>query len=172
MMDWAVLFDLDGTLVQSSRLKPLRDGRRWPEVYASLALSELLAGTREMLAATAQFAQIGVITMAPRTYAERLLRHHDLAVPVLVAYHDVPRAELKPHPRPILLAADRLHLPSARIIYVGDEARDVVAARRAGAHAIAYGDSGLESDPEASSAAAFARDWTEVSAAVQEIVGG
>lgn len=89
MMDWAVLFDLDGTLVESSRLKPLRDARRWPQVYGSLALSELQAGTREMLAATAEFAQIGVITMAPRTYAERLLRYHDLAVPVLVAYHDV-----------------------------------------------------------------------------------
>jgi HAD superfamily hydrolase (TIGR01549 family) len=171
-LDWAVLFDLDGTLVESSRLKPLRDARRWPQVYSSLALSELLPGTREMLAATAQFAQIGVITMAPRTYAERLLRHHDLAVPVLVAYHDVSRAELKPHPRPILLAAERLHVPPARVIYVGDEVRDVVAARRAGAHAIAYGDNGLDGDPEAASAAAFARDWSEVSTAVQEIIDG
>ena len=171
MKDWAVLFDLDGTLVESARLKTLRDTRRWSDVYASFALSEVRPGTRSMLAATAEFAQIGVITMAPRTYAERLLRYHALAVPVLVAYRDVSRLELKPHPRPILLAAELLHVPPARVIYVGDEIRDVVAARRAGAHAIGYGDNGLEDDPRAAGAAAFAHNWTEVADAVQEILG-
>jgi HAD superfamily hydrolase (TIGR01549 family) len=169
MKAWAVLFDLDGTLVQSTRLKPLRDARRWQEVYASFSLSELLPGTRQMLTATAQFAHVGVITMAPRTYAERLLRHHDLAVPVLVAYHEVARFELKPHPRPLLLAADRVGVPTSRLIYVGDEVRDIVAARHAGAYAIAYGNGGLENEPEAATAVAFARDWTEVAIAVKEI---
>jgi HAD superfamily hydrolase (TIGR01509 family) len=169
--EWAVLFDLDGTLVQTGELKRFRDARDWRAAYASFALSTLMPGTREMLASTALFAHVGVITMAPRTYAERLLRHHDLAVPVLVAFHDVPRAELKPHPRPILLAAELLRVPPERLIYVGDEARDVMAALAAGAHAIGYG-ADLSTNPAASGAAGYVTDWKGVTDAVHGIVGG
>jgi phosphoglycolate phosphatase len=170
MKDWAVLFDLDDTLVETYAIKPLRDRRRWQEAYAAFGSTELLPGARELVAAAAQFAHVGVITMAPRTYAERLLRHHDLAVPVLVAYHDVPRGQLKPHPRPLLQAAEALGVSPERAVYIGDEVRDIVAAHAAGMHAIAYG-SGVRHEPEAAGAAAFAADWTEVAEAVRRITG-
>jgi HAD superfamily hydrolase (TIGR01549 family) len=170
--EWAVLFDLDGTLVESQVLKPLRDAGRWPEVRASFGLSALLPGTLELLGAVSRVAHVGVITMAPRSYAELLLEHHGLTLPVLVAYRDVPRHELKPHPRPILLAAQLLGLHPRRVIYVGDEVRDVVAAHRAGARAIGYGVGDLARNSEAATADAFARDWTEVGAAVKMIMHG
>ena len=39
---------------------------------------------------------------------------------------------IKPHPAPLLLAASLLALPPAACIYVGDDLRDVQAARAAG----------------------------------------
>ena len=44
---------------------------------------------------------------------------------------------LKPHPAPLLLAAERLGLPPADCTYVGDDLRDVQAARAAGMRSIA-----------------------------------
>ena len=171
MKPWAVLFDLDDTLVDTALLKPLRDARRWPEVYAALTRTTLEPGTREMLAATSRVAEIGVVTMAPRTYAERLLRHHNLAVPVLVAYHDVPRSQLKPHPRPLEQAAEHLGLSPQRVVYVGDDVRDVMSALAAGATALAYRARHLESDPRAAGSF-FADDWQEVSTVLREIING
>ncbi len=48
---------------------------------------------------------------------------------------------LKPHPAPLLLAAQRLKLDPARCLYVGDDLRDVQAARAAGMRsaAVEYG---------------------------------
>jgi N-acetyl-D-muramate 6-phosphate phosphatase len=55
-------------------------------------------------------------------------------------------AHLKPHPAPLLLAAERLQLAPADCVYVGDDLRDVQAARAAGMRAIAvdYGYHGGE----------------------------
>ena len=40
--------------------------------------------------------------------------------------------ERKPHPRPLLVAAERMGLPPADCVYLGDARRDAVAARAAG----------------------------------------
>ena len=166
---WAVLFDLDGTLVETSKLAGLRSARRWTEIYASLARTNVLPGTNEMLAEVTAVAQTGVVTTAPRPYAERLLMHHGLAIPVVVAYHDVQHQ--KPHPESIQLAARRLEVPTARVIYIGDEVRDVVAATDAGGLAIAFGDV-IQGNPAASGAVAFARSWADVTTAIQRIIRG
>jgi phosphoglycolate phosphatase len=44
---------------------------------------------------------------------------------------------LKPHPAPLRLAAERLGLPPEKCIYVGDDQRDVQAARAAGMRPVA-----------------------------------
>lgn len=167
--EWAVLFDLDDTLVQTQQLKALRLARDWPKVYAAFGESWVLPGTREMLSTISVLAQTGVVTMAPRTYAERLLQHHALNIEVVIAYHDVVRR--KPDPEPILKAAQLLGLRADHVIYVGDEERDVVAATRAGAHAIAFGGA-LKGNPAAAAAVAFASDWTAVCAAVSTMIDG
>ena len=53
---------------------------------------------------------------------------------------------LKPHPAPLLLAAERLALAPAECIYVGDDLRDVQAARAAGMRcaAVEYGYHGAD----------------------------
>ena len=40
-------------------------------------------------------------------------------------------AHAKPHPEPLIYAAKQLNLPAQNLIYVGDDARDIQAARAA-----------------------------------------
>src|SRR5689334_18674080 len=93
---WAVVFDLDETLVITSALESLRRSRRWKDVYAAFDQTRLPWGTQRFLERISENAQLGVVTKAPRFYAERLLVHHAIQMPVIVAYHDVKR--VKPDP--------------------------------------------------------------------------
>ena len=126
---YGVLIDLDLTLVDSSRLKALRDAREWRRVQDSLNLSHLYPYGVEFLRSL-HSAQLpyGIVTSSPRTYAEAMVRHHGLPIKVVTAYHDT-RAH-KPHPAPLLhgLAA----LGAATGIYVGDDKIDAQAANAAG----------------------------------------
>jgi HAD superfamily hydrolase (TIGR01509 family) len=128
--NWAVVFDLDETLVLTTALEALRKTRRWKEVYASFDQTSLPQGTLRFLERIARKAQLGVVTKAPRAYAERLLAHHAIQVPVVVAFHDVSR--VKPDPEALLLASKRMGIPPIRCIYVGDDANDVRASQAAG----------------------------------------
>ena len=128
--DWAVVFDLDETLVLTGALEPLRRKGRWAEVYSAFSRTELPLGTLEFLKRVSQKAQLGVVTKAPRSYAEKLLAFHRIKVPVIAAYHDVRR--VKPSPEALLLASAKLGIEPSKCIYVGDDANDVQAARSAG----------------------------------------
>jgi 2-phosphoglycolate phosphatase len=73
----------------------------------------------------------GVVTNKPGWLAEPLLAALDLSARcgVLIAGDTLP--ERKPHPRPLLVAAERLQVAPARCLYFGDALRDVEAARAA-----------------------------------------
>jgi HAD superfamily hydrolase (TIGR01549 family) len=128
--DWAVMFDLDETLVLTGALESLRRRRRWTEVYASLDQTRLPRGTLQFLRKVSQMAKLAVVTKAIGPYAKRLLAHHGINIPVVVAYYDVKR--VKPDPEGLLLASQRLGVAPSRCIYVGDDENDVRAARSAG----------------------------------------
>jgi len=129
---WAVCLDLDETLVLTSSLEPLRKARKWQLVYAEFSKTSLPNGTLEFIAKLKcdTNARLAVVTKAPRPYAEKLLAHHRIEIPVEVAYHDV--AKVKPDPEALLLASQKLGIPPRQCIYVGDDAADVKAARSAG----------------------------------------
>jgi len=123
----AVLLDLDETLVLTSALEPLRKLRSWPKVYANFAQTQLPPETLKFVSDLRALGdvEIGVVTKAPRLYAQKLLSFHGLEVPVLVAYHDVSRH--KPDPEALLKAAAKLDLPASRCIYIGDHPDDIEA---------------------------------------------
>jgi HAD superfamily hydrolase (TIGR01549 family) len=127
--DWAVLFDLDETLVLTNALEPLRRARKWNEVYAAFSQSSLPTGTLEFLEGISRMARVGIVTKAPRRYAEKLLAYHKVGLPVIVAYHDVKR--VKPDPEGLLLASEKLGIPPSKCIYVGDDRNDMQAAQAA-----------------------------------------
>lgn len=74
----------------------------------------------------------GIVTNKPGWLTEPLLERLALhqRARVVVSGDSVP--ERKPHPAPLLHAAERLGIAPAQCIYIGDAERDVLAARAAG----------------------------------------
>src|SRR5260370_2897497 len=93
---WAILLDLDQTLVMTSALAELRRQRQWKQVYNLFHLTELPPGTHRFLQEAQRLASLGIITTSPRTYAEQLVAYHPCQVPLIVAYHDTPRQKPSP----------------------------------------------------------------------------
>jgi N-acetyl-D-muramate 6-phosphate phosphatase len=91
----------------------------------------------------------GIVTNKPSRFTEPLidLLHLKQRAACVVSGDSAPRA--KPHPDTLLLAAQQIELPPSATVYVGDDERDMIAARAAGMSAIValYGYLGLGSEP-------------------------
>jgi phosphoglycolate phosphatase len=74
----------------------------------------------------------GIVTNKGKRFSEPLLRRLavDQLAACIVSGDSTPH--IKPHPAPLLLAASMLSVPAADCIYIGDDLRDVQAARAAG----------------------------------------
>ena len=96
----------------------------------------------------------GIVTNKGKRFTEPLLRL--LAVDHLAAcaVSGDSTPHTKPHPAPLLLAAELISLPPADCLYVGDDLRDAQAARAAGMRFVAagWGYLGEGGDPNAWSA--------------------
>jgi phosphoglycolate phosphatase len=77
----------------------------------------------------------GVVTNKARRFTERILPALGVRPACLVCGDSTPH--LKPHPAPLLLAAEQLELSPADCLYLGDDLRDIQAARAAGMRAVA-----------------------------------
>jgi phosphoglycolate phosphatase len=77
----------------------------------------------------------GIVTNKSSRFAPRIIEGLKVTPACLVCGDSTPH--LKPHPAPLLLAADQLKLAPQSCIYVGDDLRDVQAARAAGMRPVA-----------------------------------
>ncbi len=176
----AVLFDLDGTLVDSApdlgaaadQMRIVRGLSSLPqETYRCVASSgargllgaafgmapgdgdyaayceeflsnyeqrqlrqtSLFAGATELLQSLAQRGlHWGIVTNKATRFTEPIVRGlADLRSAMVVISGDT-LAHAKPHPAPLLEAARRMEIAPARCLYVGDDLRDMQAARAAG----------------------------------------
>ncbi len=158
---WAILLDLDQTLVFTSALLDLRRRREWQQIYRLFHTTDLPPGTRQFIQDARKLGALGIITTSPRLYAEKLVAHHQLNIPVVIAYHDV--RNRKPHPESILKAAGLLQVPSNRCFYIGDMGDDVMAAVNARAIPVGLSwDGSLGQQREAKLAWALCKNWDEV----------
>jgi HAD superfamily hydrolase (TIGR01549 family) len=128
--DWVVLLDLDDTLVLTSKIQHLRRRGSWRQAYASFSETSLRRGTKTFLQKISHYAHLGIVTTAPRRYAEKLLAYHGLSVDLCIAYQDVQHH--KPHPDGLLAAAKGLGVAPSQCLYIGDQPKDVQAAVAAG----------------------------------------
>lgn len=114
------------------------------------ALTTIFDGVPEMVACLLERKLAwGVVTNKAARFTEPLTRAMPLfaTAGAVVSGDTTPHA--KPHPAPLLEAAERLRVPPEHCIYVGDDERDIVAglAARMGTVAALYGYLGAVNDP-------------------------
>ncbi len=154
----AVLFDLDGTLLDSSSLRDARDGKRWDEVLARIGEVGTFRDEPHAVPAQlrAQGVKVGVVTSSPRPYAEALLDRFDIAVDVLITGSD--RYAPKPDPAALIAACEELHIAPSEAAYVGDQITDFQAASAAGMRAVG----GLWSAADGRYPTEWVKHWPDV----------
>ena len=180
----AVLFDLDGTLLDSApdfvaTVAGMRAARGRPAVAADALRPVVSKGSRAMLsvafpelddaardalipeflqryaaligrhallfegvaamlqAIEADGARWGIVTNKPEYLARLILPQQGWQQRCAVLIGGDTLAERKPHPLPLLHAAQLLDVAATQCVYVGDDERDIVAARAAGMPSVA-----------------------------------
>ena len=119
---------------------PEYDGLRtaFLEYYAERTCVEtrLFPGVERLLAdLQARGIAWGIVTNKSLRFTERIVAALNLSPACVVCGDSTPH--LKPHPASLLLAAQRLELSPSACTYLGDDLRDIQAARAAGMRAIA-----------------------------------
>jgi phosphoglycolate phosphatase len=127
---------------------------RFLDLYAERVCVEtrLFAGIAELLAGLEERAIAwGVVTNKAERFTRPLLETLALLERAACVVGGDTTGRAKPHPDPLLHAAQRVGLDPTRCLYVGDDLRDVQAARAAGMPvlAAAYGYLGVDGDPHA-----------------------
>jgi N-acetyl-D-muramate 6-phosphate phosphatase len=129
-----------GIAPESPGYGDLRD--RFLEFYEKNLCVEtrLFDGIPELLATLrARKLPWGIVTNKGKRFTDPLVRllAVDRLAGCVVSGDSTPH--IKPHPAPLLLAASLLSLPPVACLYVGDDLRDVQAARAAGMRVLAAG---------------------------------
>lgn len=123
--------------VPEAEFEKLRD--RYLAIYRNRVAHEtkLFPGGEEMLAhLDAAGLPWGIVTNKPAALTEPLLAALGLDERARCVVSGDTLPERKPHPRPLLYAAECMGVPPAACVYVGDALRDIEAARAAGMRAI------------------------------------
>ena len=96
----------------------------------------LIEGVKPMLAYLAQHAQLAVVSTRSQDDAMAFLEQHALTDFFKLVVTQETTKHLKPHPQPVLYAAEQLRLAPEACAMVGDTPVDVLSGRRAGAWAV------------------------------------
>ncbi len=110
------------------------------EIYASLIgqYARLFDGIETMLQALEQGGCTwGIVTNKPEYLARLILPQLGWEQRCAVLIGGDTLAERKPHPLPLEVAAQRIDTAASACVYVGDDERDIIAARAAGMPSVA-----------------------------------
>jgi len=125
-----------GLRPEHAEYKALRDA--FLELYAEQPCVEtaLFPGMRDLLdELEGRRIPWGIVTNKALRFTGNILAVMGLAPACVVCGDSTPH--LKPHPAPLLLAAEKLELPPHACVYLGDDLRDIQAAKAAGMRAVA-----------------------------------
>lgn len=129
-----------GASADQDDFEPLKD--EYLSTYAQrlTRLTQVFADMRTVLAALeARSTAWGVVTNKHSRFAGPLISGLGLAHRCAVLVCGDSAARAKPHPDPLLLAAEHLGFAPADCLYIGDDLRDVQAGQAAGMTTIAAG---------------------------------
>lgn len=136
----AILFDLDDTLVNTSKLQQYREQGDRDGLNENIHKSFLFKPVTNMLHKIKEKGiPLALVTNSPRWYTDAVLKHHNIDLfDVKICYDDVLADGKKPSAKGILLALRELKVgdkPNA--IYIGDQDTDYIASYIAGIKPIA-----------------------------------
>lgn len=127
----AYIFDLDQTIVDSSVAERYRRQREWLKVFSLIPQFKLYEGIDDVFEILHEKNEkICVVTSSPEHYCKAVLKQFGILVDNTVCYHDTKLH--KPHPQPIIKAAELLGDSPQNIVSIGDADNDVKAANAAG----------------------------------------
>jgi len=115
----------------------------------------------------------GIVTNKPQRMTDPLLEQLDIARHAACTISGDTLAERKPHPAPLLHAANLAGVAPENSVYVGDAARDIEAGRAAGMATVAagYGYINDADDPNEWGADVYAADTMELMSLLLRAVG-
>ena len=146
--------------------------RRFLEVYSSMVcINSRLFFELEDIVDSISTCAWGVVTNKPHLMTLPLLTELGIAGRCACIISGDRLPQKKPHPAPLLLAAEELGVAASRCVYVGDALRDIEAGRAAGMATIAaaYGYIRPSEDLGAWGADRVIRRPVELTAAVREL---
>jgi HAD superfamily hydrolase (TIGR01509 family) len=131
----ALIFDLDQTLVDSQHIEHLRRLHNWSAVYKEIRTIKAYDGINDLIS-IARDLHIGlaIVSSSPRPYVQQIVDHHRWAFDAKICYHDT--TQHKPNPAPFLEAVKRLTVEARFCWAIGDDPKDIVAARAAGMYSV------------------------------------
>jgi N-acetyl-D-muramate 6-phosphate phosphatase len=96
----------------------------------------LIEGVKPMLDTLAAHYPLALVTSRDRRGAEGFLAEFELRDYFKLVVSSLTADRIKPHPAPILYAAEKLNIPVADCVMVGDTYVDMIAGRKAGAQTV------------------------------------
>lgn len=131
-----IIFDLDLTLVDTTIVEQARHERNWQLAYSLIPQCKLYEGIDEIMGIIRQYnLKTCIVSTSPRTYVENVVKHFNLPIQHIVAYHDA--KPIKPHPAPMLKALNLLECESKEAISFGDRVIDIQASNAANIESVA-----------------------------------
>lgn len=127
-----LIFDLDGTLVESRTVEEARRSGDRGSVRAGLKTTFVEPSVKKAVEEAAQKMPVGIVTDAPGWYAEMMLAHHYPSIRWGTVVASADTLLHKPYPDPIKLCLERMGLKGAEAAYVGDARKDIEAGYHAG----------------------------------------
>lgn len=131
-----IIFDLDLTLVDTTLAEPYRSKRDWNGAFSVIPQCTVYAGLNEIFDVIRKFnINTCIVSTSPRPYVERVVKHFNLPINHIVAYHDA--KPIKPHPAPMLKALEMLGCDAKSSISFGDRVIDIQSSNAAGIESVA-----------------------------------
>jgi phosphoglycolate phosphatase-like HAD superfamily hydrolase len=104
-------------------------------VYNKIPYIRPFEGINDLLNTLTGKVFLAIVTSSPSTYCQKVVKHNNWEIDKMVCYHDTKNH--KPHPEPILKAMEKLDIEKDKVLSIGDEAKDIMASRKAGVISIA-----------------------------------